>query len=127
MATTYTVRRTKGGASDIYFGTGTFERLSQDGSTLLTVEKVSSDHLPVVDNLDIFDHDYLTGVLEQLYELYTDAHIQTWFYQDENGTILHGMGDVLNQPADREAGVSFYKKDANGTVIHGMGDIPEWF
>lgn len=127
MATTFTITRSKAGVEDIYFGTGTFERTSSDGSTLLTIQKVNSDHIPIVDNLNVFDSEYLSGALEELYELYTDAHIQSWYYIDENGTVLHGFGDVINDPTEVDANQSIYKKDSFGTVIHGFGDVVKLF
>lgn len=127
MADTFTVTRGKAGVEDIYFGTGTYERTSEDGSTLLTIKKVNTDSIPVPDELGIFTNDYLSGVLNELYDLITEAHVQTWYYQDSNGEIIHGMGDVINQPADITAEETWYKKDGNGTVIHGMGDVLDKF
>lgn len=123
VASTFTVTRDKAGVEDIYFGTGTFTRLASDGTTVLTINKVNATDLPVVDSLGLFQHTYLEDILVELYELFTDAHIQTWYYQDEDGTILHGFGDVINQPADVEPLESFWVKDEFGTVIHGMGDV----
>lgn len=127
MASTFTVTKDKVGVEDIYFGTGTFERLSYDGTTVLTINKVNAGDIPVVDSLGLFSNTYLEGVLVELYELFTDAHIQTWYYQDENGTVIHGFGDVINQPPDIEAKKSMWVKDEFGTIIHGMGDIIDKF
>ena len=120
---TITVNRDKAGVEDIYWGTGTFERTASDGVSTVTIQKINTDHIPIVDSLNVFSGEYLTKVLEELYELYTDAHIQSWYYVDENGTILHGFGDVINRSADIEANQSFWRKDSYGTVIHGMGDV----
>lgn len=123
MADTFTVTKSKIGAKDVNFGTGTFERTLSDGSSTEAIEKVNAGHLPVKDAQELFKHTYLEDVLIELYERFTNAHIQTWYYQDENGTILHGMGDVIDQPADVEAKKSWWVKDEWGTVVSGMGDV----
>jgi len=124
MADTFTVTKAKVGAEDIQFGTGSFQRYSADGVTLLTIQKVNATDIPVVDETGVFEHKYLEDVLKELYDLFTDSHIQTWYYVDENGTVLHGMGDVINQPTDGvDSDKSWYMTDGFGQVIHGMGDV----
>ena len=119
---TITITKGKAGAEDINFGTGTFERTASDGSTI-KLTKVNDASIPITDANNVFSGEYLSAVLLELYELFTNSHVSNWYYQDTNGTILHGMGDIINQPADVEAGVSWYQKDSNGRVIHGMGDV----
>lgn len=123
MADTFTVTKSKVGAADVNFGTGTFERTLSDGSSIEAIEKINAGHLPVKDALELFTHTYLEDVLVELYERFTDAHIGTWYYQDDNNEILHGMGDVINQPADVTPTTSWWMKDEWGTVINGMGDV----
>lgn len=123
MADTFTVTKSKIGAVDINFGTGTFERTLSDGSSTEAIEKINAGHIPIEDAQDLFKHTYLEDVVKELHELFTNAHIQTWYYQDDNNEILHGMGDVINQPADVTPTTSWWMKDEWGNVIHGMGDI----
>lgn len=123
MADTFTVTKSKIGAQDINFGTGTFERTLSDGSSTEAIDKVNAGDIPVINTGELFAHEYLEDVLKELYELYTNAHIMTWYYQDDNNEVLHGMGDVINQPADVEPTTSWWQKDEWGTVINGMGDV----